>query len=329
MAIKRLVSIVIPAYNEEQFLGELLHSIKQFLSIDVEIIVIDNGSTDRTREIASSNGCKVIELENKAYPSIVRNCGAANAGGNLLVFLDSDVLVTSDWCNQLVRISDKFRCDPHDFVTGCQYFISKDPSWIELHWFKPLRNLDAKYINGGNIITTKSVFQKLHGFDEHLETGEDVDFSERAKAQHIPLVFDDAWKVLHEGYPKTSINFIKREAWHGRGDFASLKSALRSRIAVVTIIFLLMHLLLLAGLFAYLVRQSTDDSNMFVILSIVTAIAVLNFAVTKIRFRLTKIPNIFVTCLVNYLYFVGRSMALVSSIGDRIGNIWRRPRVPG
>ena len=77
------LSIIIPTYNEEEYLPKLLYSIKEQEFKDYEIIVADAGSVDRTREIAESNGCKVIE---GGLPAVGRNNGAKIAKGKYFYF---------------------------------------------------------------------------------------------------------------------------------------------------------------------------------------------------------------------------------------------------
>ena len=86
-----ILSIIIPTYNEEEYLPVLLESIKKQSFKDYEIIVADANSTDRTREIAESYGCIVVD---GGLPAAGRNNGAKVATGEYLLFLDSDLELT-------------------------------------------------------------------------------------------------------------------------------------------------------------------------------------------------------------------------------------------
>src|SRR3989338_1163009 len=88
------VSIIIPTLNEEEYLPKLLESIRQQRFKDLEIIVADAGSTDKTKEIAERYGCKIVP---GGLPARGRNEGARVAGGELLVFLDADVMFPRDF----------------------------------------------------------------------------------------------------------------------------------------------------------------------------------------------------------------------------------------
>ena len=83
------LSIVIITKNEQQYLPRLLHSIKMQEFKDYEIIVSDAQSTDKTRAIAKSFGCKIVE---GGLPSVGRNNGAKVANAPLILFLDADVV---------------------------------------------------------------------------------------------------------------------------------------------------------------------------------------------------------------------------------------------
>jgi len=96
------ISVIVPAYNEERYLGKTLKCIqkaKEFLlkkdAVTTEIIVVDNGSTDSTSDIAFSFGARVV-TETKHNIARVRNAGASLAKGNVLVFIDADTIVPDE-----------------------------------------------------------------------------------------------------------------------------------------------------------------------------------------------------------------------------------------
>ena len=86
-----ILSIIIPTYNEEEYLPVLLDSIKKQNFEDYEVIIADANSTDKTREIASEYGCIITE---GGMPAVGRNNGAKIAKGEYLLFLDSDLKLT-------------------------------------------------------------------------------------------------------------------------------------------------------------------------------------------------------------------------------------------
>ena len=82
-----MLSIIIPAYNEEKYLPRLLRCIKEQTYKDYEIIIADANSTDKTRQIAKKYGCKIAK---GGLPAVGRNNGAKIAKGDILLFLDAD-----------------------------------------------------------------------------------------------------------------------------------------------------------------------------------------------------------------------------------------------
>lgn len=173
-----ILSIIIPTYNEEEYLPILLDSIKSQSFDDYEIIVADANSTDKTREIAESYGCIVVD---GGLPAVGRNNGAKIAKGDYLLFLDSDLELTEDYLRnalyefrmerlgiaitQMTPMSNKIEDKIfHDFAN---YFM------ISVEKIKP---------HGAGcygIIARKELHDRCNGFDEDLTFGEDTDYIER------------------------------------------------------------------------------------------------------------------------------------------------------
>ncbi len=302
------VSIIIPAYNEEEFLQALLESINQHVEVPVEVIVVDNGSTDNTLTIAEKFNCITVNMGKKSFPSVVRNAGVLESTGDYLVFLDADIVITKQWADELKLLIERPETLTEKFITGASYHISQEPSWIEKYWFEPLSKKKKTYINGGNIVTTLSVFNIINGFDETLETGEDVDFCVRASNNGINVILNDKWKVFHEGFPKTIRAFIKRESWHGKGDLLNLKRFISSKIAIASVIFLLLHLMLILSVFF-------DNTAIFNMISI-SLIILLCYLRSAKDIPMNNIQQIFFTTLISYIYFLGRSFSFVRIFSD-------------
>jgi len=229
------VSFVIPTRNEREHIGRAIDSIWQNVrGICFEIIVVDNGSSDETVSVASGKGARVL-----VHPSVtisaLRNLGAAEAGGEILVFVDADVSLCPEWPIAFRKALHTLRKNP-SIVTGSTYGLPENPSWVERCWYEPVLNRTrVNYINGGHLIVARDVFWRVGGFDETLETGEDYDFCQRARKAGILLVNNQALKVIHHGYPKTLKSFFLREKWHGRGDFHSPAALFKSRPALAAL----------------------------------------------------------------------------------------------
>lgn len=108
------ISIIIPAYNEEQSLPKVIHDIPQSL-ID-EIIVVDNGSSDNTSHVAGDLGCRVISEQRKGYGQACQaGMAALKADTDIVVFLDADY---SDHPDELPALIAPIIAEDYDFVVG-------------------------------------------------------------------------------------------------------------------------------------------------------------------------------------------------------------------
>lgn len=198
-----LISVIVPAYNEERYLGETLKSIqraKEFLlkkdAVPTEIIVVDNGSTDSTSDIARSCGASVVE-EPKHNIARVRNAGASSAKGNVLVFIDADTIVP----DQLLWRIKEVMASPSCFggAVDTDYRPAKPLVKIYLQLWRILGKL-AGMAQGATQFSRRDVYASLLGYDESLYMGEDVDFHWRmkqfAKRQNAHVCFIEDIQVV-------------------------------------------------------------------------------------------------------------------------------------
>jgi GT2 family glycosyltransferase len=102
------ISVIMPVYNAERLLEECLAALRASEGADYEILVVDDSSTDRSRDIAAAAGCRVIPSGGRLGPAGARNCGVAEASGDVLFFVDSDVMVRPD---TLRRLAAAFAAD--------------------------------------------------------------------------------------------------------------------------------------------------------------------------------------------------------------------------
>lgn len=216
------ISFIIPAYNEEENIGKVIQAIHHQMkkvNLQYEIIVLDNESTDKTVEEAEKEDIDLIYKINRNHKiGALRNYGAKKADGNIFAFIDADVVLRDGWAERLVIDQDKILND--HLVTGAVYGIDdKTSTWVVETWFRPIINQPKSYINGGNLIVSKEDFKRINGFDEMLETGEDVDFCNHLRASGCSIVLNPLYNTAHLGYPRTVKEFYKRERWHGTGNW--------------------------------------------------------------------------------------------------------------
>lgn len=172
------LSVVIPTLNEEEYIGNLVKSVKNS-NKSIEVIVVDCVSDDQTQKIARDLGAKVIVSPIKGVAH-QRNLGAKSAKGEIIIFLDADVSFGEDFIDSLVSQFKKRGLD-----IACPFFLtnSKNPLVWSLHFlFSFVFFVTQKIIPSGAgpcIITKKDFFLECGGFDESL-TFEDVEFIRRA-----------------------------------------------------------------------------------------------------------------------------------------------------
>lgn len=294
------VTIVIPAFNEERFIGRQLTELRRCTShMPVRIVVADNNSTDRTRELARTSGADEV-LAVSGTVAAVRNRGADAARGRVLIFMDADVFPTEEWAARLPKVVERVAQDPA-LVTGSWVSVPSRPSWIEKYWFEPLENGANSHINSGHLIVSRELFTTLRGFDAGLRTGEDFDFSVRARALQARVVDDPSLKVIHEGYPKRLGEFVRREVWHGTGDCRSLRTFASSKIALAG--FAVLHVLLAA-----LVMAIWLDSPGWLLAGVGFGLAV-SAAAAFVRYRRASLRTRLANVLIYYAYFLARGLS--------------------
>ncbi|MBQ2962634.1 MJ1255/VC2487 family glycosyltransferase [Methanobrevibacter sp.] len=172
------ISIIIPTYNEEEYLPKLLESIKSQDFTDYEVIVADAQSNDNTREIAAEYGCTVVE---GGLPGPGRNRGAEVAQGEILLFLDSDLKLTENYLRDVI---EEFEREELGIAITQMTPLSEKKRDKYLHdlanWFMiAVENIKPHGAGCYGIISKKELHEEVGGFDENLSFGEDTDYIER------------------------------------------------------------------------------------------------------------------------------------------------------
>lgn len=178
------ISIVVPAYNEERFLGNTLQSIINQSVDEFELIVVDNNSTDKTSEVALSYGARVIKEKHPGV-ALARQAGFLAAKGEIIATTDADTVVPHDW---LERILSEMENNKYVAFGGLNRLYSGPVSARAAgrFLFSPFWIID-RYLSGGwnlmgsNLAVRKSAFEKIGGFNTKLTLGEDVDLAKRLR----------------------------------------------------------------------------------------------------------------------------------------------------
>lgn len=169
-----MISIIIPAYNEEAVIGDLItHLQKNSAGYIDEIIVSDGGSSDGTRERAKKAGAKVVQSEVKKR-SAQLNTGAAAATGEVLYFLHADTFPPRNF-DRLIR-----NCVLSGNKSGCfrLHFNSSHPLMKLYGWFTRFRPVFIRF-GDQSLFVTKQLFEKTGGYREELILMEDQEIVKR------------------------------------------------------------------------------------------------------------------------------------------------------
>lgn len=172
--MKKILSVVIPTYNEERDIAHCLTTLLEQSYDNVEIIVVDDGSSDRTREIVSSfKKVKLIEGQHKG-PGFSRNLGSSKAKGEILIFVDADMFFDKDYLKNLTKpIIDK-KCIGTE--ERFQKASNMDNVWSRC-WGSYVKGYPDK-IKKGNVFRAilKSEFVRMGGFDPKYGYADDLTF---------------------------------------------------------------------------------------------------------------------------------------------------------
>jgi GT2 family glycosyltransferase len=201
------ISVIIPVYNSEKGLKDTLESLSTltYPREGLEIVIVDNNSSDRTLEVAKSFQEKYPDLikiltENEIQSSYAaRNKGVKDSTGNIIVFLDADVTVEPDLLEKVEEFIKKH--DSRYVGLDLEVRASKPENIFEKYSKNefPVRDFveNRHYAPTACLAVKRDVFEKLGYFDERLISGGDYEFGNRAFNSGIKLYFAPSIKIFH------------------------------------------------------------------------------------------------------------------------------------
>lgn len=173
------VSIIISTFNEEEYLPNLLKSLQNQTVTPKEIIVSDAFSTDQTRTIAKLFSCKIVD---GGQPPKARNEGAKVALGDMLLFLDADVILPKNFLERSLSEVQRKKLDIAScYVTPLSHLKVDHMLHSLVNYYLKFTVKFSPHISGSCIFVKKRLHKKIHGFNEALVFAEDHDYVKRAK----------------------------------------------------------------------------------------------------------------------------------------------------
>lgn len=220
-------SIVIRAFNEERWLPEVFSALDKQQYRDFEVLVVDSGSVDRTREIAAANGARIVRLRSEDFTfGHALNVGIREARGSFIAILSAHAIPSNEfWLGRLVK---PLREVDTAMVYGSQRGHDRFSKFSEKRdferVFKPQVHLvheDDPFTNNANSAIKRNLWLK-HPFDEMLPGIEDTEWSKYWVERGMRILYEPNARIIHvhtESWPQLR-NRYYREAmaarWVGR-----------------------------------------------------------------------------------------------------------------
>jgi len=304
------VAVIIPAYNAERFIRLCLDGIRDldYPRDHIEVVVVDNGSVDRTREIAVAHGVRVLDLP-VGLVGAVRNHGVKATTSDYLAFIDSDCVPGRDWLKRAVAL---LGADAELGGVGGICLAPATASWIERAWAQN-RHADLRErasLAASSLIVRRRDFETVGGFDERMSAGEDYELSRRLRSCGLRLVAVPECAVYHWGWPRTFAEVYRRQVWQGSNQLRAAKGPLDPSL-------LLVHLFVLAPLLGVLLSLVLGPASPLAWSPLLLNLAIPGLASVhrsrasaSLGRRLVKAARLYP---VFWAYYLGRSVGLVQN----------------
>src|SRR5215212_4386650 len=198
------LSVIIPVHNGGAHLPRCLDALRASDLKSYEVIVVDDGSDDDSADAARARGFEVVRLDARRGPAAARNEGARRARGNILLFLDADVVARPD---TLARVETFFReheenaalFGSYDDAPDARGFVSQYKN-LAHHFIHQRARADAETFWAGCGAVRREAFAAAGGFDETRYTRpsiEDIELGRRLRRRGFRITLDRELRVKH------------------------------------------------------------------------------------------------------------------------------------
>jgi len=180
--MSKLISVIMPVKNGEKYLKEAICGI-QNQNMNAEIIVINDGSADRTEQIAKDTGCFVISHECSKGPVAAKNTGLKKARGEYVMFHDGDDVMNE---TALKKLYDELEADPSVYAVMAKVkdFISPD---VENPAQESPKSEPYYGLFTGAVLMRRSVFDIIGLFNEHIPSGEIIEWANKMAEHNLKI----------------------------------------------------------------------------------------------------------------------------------------------
>jgi GT2 family glycosyltransferase len=198
------VSIIVPVYENSRELSECISALKRSAPPDAEIIVVDDASTDDSSSVAARMGVRLLQLTKNSGPAAARNYGASQAQGDILFFVDADVVVARTAVVRAVRTFQEQTgvaavFGSYDAQPRAQSVVSQYRNLLH-HFVHQNGDPDASTFWAGCGAMRRSVFEQIGGFDEKRfpkPSIEDIELGYRLRAAGHRILLDKSIQGKH------------------------------------------------------------------------------------------------------------------------------------
>lgn len=211
-----VLAFVVPVRDDAVRLQTCLRSLWRTAGdTPCDVLVLDHGSRDESAAVARAAGARV-ETRQGGNVAGLRNLGASLTTAPLIAFVDADNEVAEGWIEAALAAF----ASPRVGIAGAPYLPPPNGTWVQRTYDALRRHPEAdeptEWLGAGNMVVRREAFEQARGFDEGLETCEDVDFCARVAARGWDVRAVRGMKSVHHGDPKRLSNVFWGELWRGR-----------------------------------------------------------------------------------------------------------------